>query len=96
MASYVCDLCGWQSDDRAATLSHMRAAHQVEDAGPVGSLEQDVGLLILRSGDQVTALDLDAWLGLCLCGHAEEDHGPSLACQVDGCLCACFETYGNE
>jgi len=61
MPNYVCDLCGWQSDDRAATLSHLRAAHQVEDAGPVGSIEQDAGLCSLRSGDPVTALDLDAW-----------------------------------
>lgn len=29
---------------------------------------------------------------ICICGHVEEDHGPSGACAVDGCLCACFET----
>jgi hypothetical protein len=63
MTTYVCDLCGFQSEERAALLSHLRDEHQVEDAGPVGSLEQDDGLLILRSGDQVTTIDLDAWQG---------------------------------
>lgn len=31
----------------------------------------------------------------CVCGHEEEDHGPSGACEIDGCLCACYETYGD-
>lgn len=30
---------------------------------------------------------------ICICGHAEEDHGPSGACESAGCLCACYETY---
>ena len=34
MANYVCDLCGWQSEDPDAILSHMRDEHQVEDAAP--------------------------------------------------------------
>lgn len=70
MTTYVCDLCGWQSDDQTEVKDHMRAAHGVEvaNAAIVGSLEQDDGLLILRSGDQVTALDLDAWLGAQLTG----------------------------
>jgi len=96
MATYVCDLCGFQSDDRAALLSHLRDEHQVNDPAELGSLEQDDGLLILRDQDGARAIDLAAWLGLCICGHAEEDHGQSGACQVDGCLCACFETYDAE
>lgn len=70
MANYVCDLCGFQSEDRAELLSHLRAEHQVEDAGPVGSLEQDDGLLTRRSGDGVTTIDLDAWLEGQLTGYA--------------------------
>jgi hypothetical protein len=27
----------------------------------------------------------------CICGHEEEDHSPSGACTVEGCLCACYE-----
>ena len=33
MASYVCDLCGWQSDDRAATLYLVRGARLTRRAG---------------------------------------------------------------
>lgn len=107
MTTYVCDLCGFQSEDRAAILSHLRDEHQVNDPATLGSLEQDACLLILRDQDGATAVDLDAWLGAqltgtpaaagaCICGHAEEDHGPSGACEVDGCLCAAFETYEDE
>ena len=32
----------------------------------------------------------------CICNHEEEDHGPSGACEVEGCLCACYETYGED
>jgi len=96
MANYVCDLCGFQSEDRAAILAHVRDEHQVNDPATLGSLEQDDGLLILRDQDGATTIDLDAWLGACICGHAEEDHGPSGACEVDGCLCAAFETYEDE
>ncbi len=60
MASYVCDLCGWQSDDRAATVAHLRDAHQVNAPADVGSLEQDDGLLILRDQNGATVIDLDA------------------------------------
>ena len=31
----------------------------------------------------------------CICGHEEEEHGPSGACEVEGCFCACYETYGD-
>jgi len=62
MASYVCDLCGFQSDDRAAILSHVRDEHQVEDPATLGSLEQDAGLLILRDQDGARAVDLGALL----------------------------------
>lgn len=63
MATYVCDLCGFQSEDRAAILSHVRDEHQVNDPATLGSLEQDDGLLILRDQDGATALDMGAWLG---------------------------------
>lgn len=32
----------------------------------------------------------------CICGHEEEEHGPSGACTVEGCLCACYETYDDS
>jgi len=32
----------------------------------------------------------------CICGHAEEDHGRSRACEVEGCLCACYEEDEEE
>ena len=78
MASYVCDLCGWQSEDPAAVKDHMRAAHGVaiENAAIVGSLEQDDGLLILRDQDGATALDMGAWLGAQL---AKIPRGPAPA-----------------
>jgi len=60
MPSYVCDFCGWQSDDRAATVAHLRDAHQVNAPADVGSIEQDAGLLILRDQNGATALDLSA------------------------------------
>lgn len=96
MANYVCDLCGFQSEDRAAILAHFASKHPASEPAEVGSMTQEDGRLILRSGADVTAVDLDAWLGACICGHAEEDHGPSGACEVDGCLCAAFETYEDE
>lgn len=68
MATYVCDLCGFQSDDRAAILSHVRDEHQVNDPAELGSVTQEDGRLILRSGADVTAVDLDAWLGAQLTG----------------------------
>jgi hypothetical protein len=63
MPNYVCDLCGFQSEDRAAILSHVRDEHQVNDPATLGSLEQDDGLLILRDQDGATAVDMGAWLG---------------------------------
>ena len=63
MTSYICDLCGWQSEDPAAVKDHMRDEHQVNDPATVGSLEQDDGLLILRDQDGATAVDMGAWLG---------------------------------
>lgn len=61
-------LCSFQSDDRAALLHHLHDAHQVNAPAELGSLTQDAGLLILRNGDQVTAVDLDAWLRAQLTG----------------------------
>jgi len=72
---YICDLCGFQSDDRAAILAHLRDAHQVDDPAELGSLNQDDGLLILRSGNQVTTIDLDAWLRGQLEGPPAHDDG---------------------
>jgi len=68
MANYVCDLCGFQSEDRAAILAHFASEHPASEPAEVGSMTQEDGRLILRSGADVTAVDLDAWLGAQLTG----------------------------
>lgn len=32
---------------------------------------------------------------LCVCGHVNDEHGPSGACDIEGCLCGCFEMEGD-
>ena len=60
--SYVCDLCGFQSEDRAAVLAHVAREHGVTDPVEVGAVDQAGGLLTLRQGDRETVIDLAAWL----------------------------------
>ena len=60
--SFVCDLCGLQSGDLAAIQAHLVETHGVTLPGEVGRLDQAEGRLTLTSGDQVTVVDLDAWL----------------------------------
>jgi hypothetical protein len=67
-ASYVCDECGYQSDNRDDVLIHAITEHGITDAGEVGSVEQIDGRLILRSGGETTTIDLDAWLADVLAG----------------------------
>lgn len=49
---------------QAARLSaeHQRVAHGITATEEVGAIEQRAGLLILRSGDHETVIDLDTWL----------------------------------
>ena len=68
-ALYTCDLCGFQSEDRAAVLAHVRRAHGVTDPVEVGAVDQADGLLTLRQGDQETVIDLAAWLAEALAGR---------------------------
>jgi hypothetical protein len=32
----------------------------------------------------------------CICGHEEEEHRDGSECQVEGCLCACYEPDDYE
>jgi hypothetical protein len=32
----------------------------------------------------------------CICGHEEEEHRDGGECQVQGCLCACYEPDDYE
>ncbi|OQA43734.1 MAG: hypothetical protein BWY52_01783 [Chloroflexi bacterium ADurb.Bin325] len=82
MASYICDLCGWQSNNRAALISHLRDEHGVNDPAETGSMTQTDGLLILRSGDNVTAIDLDAWLAALLTGTPAQDTEPGASTEI--------------
>ena len=61
--TYVCDLCGFQADQREAIHDHLKTAHQVTEPGEVGSLQQDGRNLTLKNGDDVTVIPLDTWLG---------------------------------
>lgn len=67
--SYTCDLCGFQSKDRAAVLAHVTREHGVTDPVEVGAVDQADGLLTLRQGDQETVIDLGAWLADALAGR---------------------------
>ena len=71
--AFVCDLCGFSSPDLATVRAHLARVHQVEDAAELGSLEQEAGILTLRSGDDVTVVDLAQWLTEAL--RAQDDAG---------------------
>lgn len=60
--TYICDLCGHQAADRAAISKHLLAEHGISDTAEVGALTQQDGILTLRSGDDVTVIDLEEWL----------------------------------
>lgn len=60
-ATYTCDECGYQAAERDLVVEHLRTAHGITDTAEVGSVTQQAGLLILRSGDHETVIDLDAW-----------------------------------
>ncbi len=61
-ATYTCDECGYQAAERALVIAHLRVAHGITDTAEVGSVTQQAGMLILRSDDHETVIDLDAWL----------------------------------
>jgi hypothetical protein len=69
-ATYTCDACGYQAAELALVVEHLRDAHGISDVGEVGSVTQRNGLLILRSGDRETIIDLDTWLHQLLSGRA--------------------------
>lgn len=62
---------------------------------------QATGSLVINNAGDVVYWDSDeaaehtgpASSSTCICGHEEEEHGPSGACEAEGCLCACYETY---
>jgi hypothetical protein len=63
---------------------------------------QATGSLVINNAGDVVYWDSadDARTGhaddaTCICGHEEEEHGPSGACEVEGCLCACYEVYSD-
>lgn len=62
---------------------------------------QPAGELVINDAGDIAYWDeTDAEPGAlagatCICGHEEEEHGPSGACEIEGCLCACYETYGD-
>lgn len=60
--TYTCDVCGYQAAELALVVEHLRVEHGITDTAEVGSIEQAEGRLVLRSGDQVTEIDLAAWL----------------------------------
>lgn len=61
-AIYTCDECGYQAEERDLVAAHLRTAHGIIDTAEVGSVTQEAGLLILRSGDHETVIDLAAWV----------------------------------
>ena len=89
-ALYTCDLCGFQSEDRAAVLAHVRREHGVTDPVEVGAVDQADGLLTLRQGDQETVIDLAAWLAEALAGR---DPGATIdgARQIDNVLASLID-----
>jgi len=60
--TYTCDECGYQAAERDLVVEHLRTAHGITDAGEVGSIAQEAGRLILRSGASETVIDLAAWV----------------------------------
>lgn len=60
--TYTCDECGYQAAELALVVEHLRVAHGITDAGEVGSIAQEAGRLILRSGASETVIDLAAWV----------------------------------
>ena len=61
-ATYTCDECGYQAGELALVVAHLRTEHGITDPAEVGSVTQQAGRLILRSGDRETIIDLDAWV----------------------------------
>lgn len=61
-STYTCDVCGYQAAERDLVVEHLRTAHGITDTAEVGSVAQHDGLLILRSGDSETVIDLAAWV----------------------------------
>lgn len=60
--SYTCDVCGFQAGELAMVVEHLRVEHGITDTAEVGSIAQADGRLVLRSGDDVTEIDLATWL----------------------------------
>lgn len=60
--TYVCELCSYQAADRATITAHLLAEHDISDTAEVDALLQQDGILTLRSGDDVTVIDLEEWL----------------------------------
>jgi len=58
MATYVCDLCGFQSEDRAALMTHFADKHPESDPENVATIIQDGQYLTLTDG-LLTAVDFD-------------------------------------
>lgn len=71
-STYTCDECGYQAEELALVVEHLRVAHGITDVGEVGSIAQHEGRLILRSGASETVIDLAAWLREHLSGPAAE------------------------
>jgi hypothetical protein len=61
-ATYTCDECGYQAAECDLVVEHLRTAHGITDTAEVGSVAQQDGMLILRSGDRETVIDLAAWV----------------------------------
>lgn len=85
MTNFVCDLCGFQSEDRAAALAHVAGQHGIADPVEVGQVDQQDGRLYLRSGDSETVIDLDQWLAETLAGLATEPEEPAAGPGQDAC-----------
>lgn len=60
-ATYTCDECGYQAAECDLVVEHLRTAHGITDTAEVGSVTQQDGMLILRSGADETVIDLAGW-----------------------------------
>lgn len=64
MTNYICDECGYSSTDKLTIIQHLADTHGIFDAGQVGAVEQENGILrlIQGTGESVTEINLADWL----------------------------------
>lgn len=58
MENYICDNCGYSSDDFKDIIRHLEDKHNIIDFEIKGSIEQKDGKLYLKNLEEVIIIDI--------------------------------------